>query len=50
MDWTVKPRNQANHPPQPKLSHPDRLKVRSGERVQLSGEGSSDPDGDALSY
>jgi hypothetical protein len=34
----------------PKLGHPDRLAARPGQRVDLSAEGSSDPDGDALSY
>jgi hypothetical protein len=50
MDWTVKPYAEANHPPVPKLAHPSRLTARPGERVELSAEGSTDPDGDALSY
>jgi hypothetical protein len=50
MDWTIKPYAEANHPPVPKLAHPDRLTAKPGERVNLSAEGSSDPDGDALSY
>ncbi len=50
MDWTVKPRAEANHPPIPKLGHAAQLTAKRGERVQLSAEGSSDPDGDALSY
>ncbi len=50
MDWTIKPYDQANHPPVPKLGHADRLTVKRGDRVNLSAEGSSDPDGDALSY
>ena len=50
MDWTIKPYDQANHPPVPKLGHADRLTAKPGERVNLSAEGSSDPDGDALSY
>lgn len=50
MDWTIKPRAAANHPPVARLGHPDLLKARAGERVELSAEGSSDPDGDALSY
>ncbi|HAV63331.1 MAG TPA: hypothetical protein DCY13_13320 [Verrucomicrobiales bacterium] len=50
MDWTLKPYNQANHPPVPKLAHADRLTAKPGERVNLSAEGSTDPDGDALSY
>jgi len=50
MDWTVKPKSAANHPPVAKLGHPARIRARPGERVQLSAAGSSDPDGDALSY
>jgi hypothetical protein len=50
MDWTVKPYAEANHPPVPKLAHPDELAAKAGERVNLSAAGSSDPDGDGLSY
>lgn len=50
MDWTIKPYAEANHPPVPKLSHPDRLTAKRGERVSLSAEGTTDPDGDAVSY
>ncbi|QDV42842.1 hypothetical protein Enr13x_26920 [Stieleria neptunia] len=50
MDWTIKAYDEANHPPVPKLGHADRLTAKPGETVQLSAEGSSDPDGDALSY
>ncbi|MGH9163717.1 MAG: nucleoside hydrolase-like domain-containing protein [Vicinamibacteraceae bacterium] len=50
MDWTIKPYADANHPPVPKLAHGDALTAKPGERVRLSAEGSSDPDGDALSY
>jgi hypothetical protein len=50
MDWTIKPYAEANHPPAPKLNHPDRISAKSGERVNLSAEGSTDPDGNALSY
>lgn len=51
MDWTIKSTYaEANHPPQPKLAHAARLNAKPGERVELSAEGSSDPDGDALSY
>jgi hypothetical protein len=32
------------------LAHPDGLKVRSGDYVTLSAAGTSDPDGDNLSY
>jgi hypothetical protein len=50
MDWTVKPYAEANHPPLAKLAHSSQSRARSGERVNLSAEGSSDPDGNALSY
>ena len=47
MDWTIKPRDQANHPPVPALGHPSRLTARPGERVDLTAE-VTDPDGDGL--
>lgn len=50
MDWTVKPYAAANHPPEPKLGHADRLRARSGERVRLNAAPSTDPDGNALRY
>jgi hypothetical protein len=50
MDWTLKSPAEANHPPVPRLDHPAELRARAGERVELSAAGSSDPDGDALSY
>ena len=50
MDWTIKSYDKANHPPVPQLGHSDRLVARPGEDVFLSAEGSSDPDGNALSY
>jgi hypothetical protein len=55
MDWCVKPARGANHPPMAVLNG-DRgvgfmeLKARPGEAVQLTAAGSSDPDGDRLSY
>ncbi|NKB69136.1 MAG: DUF1593 domain-containing protein [Candidatus Latescibacteria bacterium] len=49
MDWTIKPYNQANHPPVIKLGHADRLSARPGQRVELSAE-ATDPDGDNVSY
>jgi hypothetical protein len=50
LDWCVKPRNQANHPPVVKVDGPLRRTVSPGLRVSLSAVGSSDPDGQALSY
>jgi hypothetical protein len=50
MDWTIKPYAQANHPPVPLLGHSAQLTAKPGERVELSAEGTTDPDGDTLSY
>jgi hypothetical protein len=50
MAWTIEPYERANHPPVPKLSHAHALSARPGERVQLNAAGSTDPDGNALSY
>lgn len=50
MDWTVKPFNEANHPPVVRLAHSDRLKVKSGQTFNLNADGTTDPDGDSLSY
>jgi hypothetical protein len=50
MDWTAKPYGKANHPPVPRLENPDRITVRSGEMFGLGARGTTDPDGDSLSY
>lgn len=50
MDWTLKRYEEANHPPVPKLKHSDRLVAKVGDVIKLSAEGSTDPDGDQLSY
>ena len=50
MDWTIKPYGEANHPPVVRLGHADHFTVKSGETFWLSAAGSSDPDGDSLSY
>lgn len=50
IGWTVLNPANANHPPVVKLSHPDRLTVRSGDTVHLNALGTNDPDGDSLSY
>lgn len=50
MDWTVKEYKEANHSPVVKLGHDNLLVAKKGEKVMLSAKGSSDPDGDALSY
>jgi hypothetical protein len=50
MDWTTKSFEEANHPPFPVLDHPDAFTVPSGKGFLLSARGTSDPDGDSLSY
>lgn len=50
MDWTVQPFEKANHPPVVKTGQEQYLKAKKGDRIDLSAEGSTDPDGDALSY
>jgi hypothetical protein len=50
MDWCTKTYAEANHPPVPALGHPDRITVKSGESFKLDATGTSDPDGDNLSY
>jgi hypothetical protein len=51
MIWSVTTNYaEANHPPVPKLGHAAQLSAKPGERVNLSAVGSTDPDGDELSY
>jgi hypothetical protein len=58
MDWCVKPVKEANHPPQAglfgftdaQLDSPITYFPKPGEKFDLSAAGSSDPDGNALSY
>jgi hypothetical protein len=50
MDWTVKSYAECNHPPIVKLAHPDRFTVKSGQAFHLNAKGTSDPDGDSVSY
>jgi hypothetical protein len=49
MDWCVKSRGEANHPPVARLGHGDLLRAHAGEAVRLDASGSADPDGDRLS-
>ena len=49
-DWCVKPYKEANHPPKVKLANALDLKARAGETIKLNAKGTSDPDGDKLSY
>lgn len=50
IDWTTQPYALANHPPLVKLDHPAELTAKRGDIVNLSAAGTTDPDGDALSY
>jgi cellulose-binding protein len=50
MVWTTKNFGDCNHPPVPMLAHSDHLTVKSGETFHLSAAGTSDPDGDSMSY
>ena len=50
MDWCIQPFESANHPPIPALGHPEAFSVKSGEIFGLNAAGTTDPDGDNLSY
>ena len=50
MDWCIKPYSEANHPPVPALSHPERFSVEAGTWFSLDATGTIDPDDDSLSY
>jgi hypothetical protein len=50
MDWCYMSYEEANHPPIPKLSHSDRIVVKSGESFSLDAFPTTDPDGDSFSF
>lgn len=50
MDWCIKSFEEANHPPVPVLTHPDKITVKSGGGFELDAFDSTDPDGDNLSF
>ncbi len=55
MDWTYKPFKQANHAPLVRVNGVDgqgtvELELAAGRGITLDAAGSSDPDGDRLSY
>ena len=55
LDWCVKPRGEANHPPRVSLQGREgrsilRVEGKSGSRLELSAEGTRDPDGDPLDH
>lgn len=49
-DWCVNSYDEANHPPVVALGHSNDLHARPGGNVKLSAGGTSDPDGDVLTY
>ena len=55
LDWCVKSRAEANHPPVAVLNGKERrevqfLEARAGAEVRLDATGSKDPDGDQLEF
>jgi hypothetical protein len=50
MDWTILPKEKANHPPVVKTDQETNLTAKPGDRIHLSAKNSGDPDGDAISY
>jgi hypothetical protein len=48
LDWCVKPRGEANHPPRVKLAGETSRRAKVGETVTLDISGTTDPDGDEL--
>ncbi|MFO1477231.1 MAG: DUF1593 domain-containing protein [Verrucomicrobiota bacterium] len=50
MAWCTKPVSEANHPPVPVLGNAENLTVHSGEGFGLDAAGTTDPDGDSLSF
>jgi len=49
-DWCVLSPEKANHPPVVQLGHDQDIKAAAGQRIALGALGTSDPDGDRLSY
>lgn len=50
MDWCTKSFGEANHPPVPVMNTPVQITVRSGQGFGLDAGGSTDPDGDHISF
>ena len=50
MQWTTKSYKECNHPPVPRVANGEKMTVHSGEQFHLSAAGTTDPDGDSLSY
>lgn len=50
IDWCTQDYASANHPPVPVLGHPARFTVKSGQGFEFDASGSTDPDGDNLTF
>ncbi|HYC87160.1 MAG TPA: nucleoside hydrolase-like domain-containing protein [Chryseosolibacter sp.] len=50
MLWTTKAYPECNHPPVPRLAHAEKFTVKSGQQFYLNADGTTDPDGDSMSY
>lgn len=50
MDWTIKPFAEANHNPVVSIAGELARTVQPGQTVTLDASGTTDPDGDALTY
>ncbi len=49
-DWCVKPFGESNHAPHVNITPRTDIVARPSERISLSAEASTDPDGDRLAY
>ncbi|GLR19833.1 DUF1593 domain-containing protein [Portibacter lacus] len=49
-DWCILSYEEANHPPVVRLNNASNITAKPGSKIELSAEGSFDPDGDALTY
>jgi len=50
LDWCVKDRASANHPPEPKVRGPLKREVVSGDKVVMDARASTDPDKQDLKF
>ncbi len=49
-DWCIKPFAEANHPPKVVTKNKNHIVMSPGRTLKLSAEGTTDPDGDKLTY
>lgn len=50
MDWTIKTYKEANHPPVVSLNIEEYITAKAGDTIMLDAKGSTDPDGNQLTY